>query len=224
MSSKNDNIPTNDLQMSKWLGRFRDRLNDHLGDLGLAPADVAFIAARQAEFADAVQQHLTKRDEARAATAAKHTLRREIERELRPFIQHINTHPGMSNSIRAALHLNQRSENRYHRSVGDDVPGLRLEPVNGAVIVHFGTCPLNEWLNKRPDWARACNIYRRKSGESEYQLIECATSSPYVDEINEEAVTVSYIARYVGARHTDRGHPSVAISVAAGRAEMPEAA
>lgn len=216
MSRKDDYIPANDDAFSVWLANLSTRLNGHLADLGLTPEDVAFIADDSTEFRSAydLQQRLQK--EARAATATKRTLRSSIEQRIRPFVGRINHHPGMTDATRVEFGLNVPKAGRTRREIGRDVPLLHLEVANGQVAVHFGESPANERTNKRPSWARGCEIYRRKEGEKEFTMVAYASQSPFYDDIRENLVRVTYCARYRGAGTRDVGPQSPVVSAAVG--------
>ncbi|MCL6629647.1 MAG: hypothetical protein K6U00_08625, partial [Armatimonadetes bacterium] len=93
---------------------------------------------------------------------------------------------------------------------------LFLETKPGQVIVHFGTDASNELHNGKPSWARGCNIYRKKAGESGFTMIAFDTASPYVDTITGSAVDVTYKVAYRGTKETDIGPMSPEQTIAAG--------
>lgn len=209
MSRKEDYIPANDVEFVKWLAEFSKGLNAHLARIGMTAEEVAFVADLQAEVKAAVDDLNRKRRECQAAMGRKVALRRSVEKTIRPFVGRIHEVPGMTDDLRVALSLNPHSGKRVRREVGPEVPLLFLEPFNGGVTVHFGEHPGNERRNKRPKWAKACAIYRRKQGEEDFHMIACATQSPYYDEdFREDVVKVSYMAKYQGRTCRDLGMQS----------------
>jgi hypothetical protein len=224
LARKDDYIPISDLDLRAWMSNFLDVLGANLDTFGLTPEAIVPLEADGTEYGLAVGEHLTKQDEAHAATAKKNTVRATLERDVRPLVKWINQHPNMTNELRGALGLNQYKDGRTRRGIGDEAPGLFLETTSGMVIVHFGTSPANEQRNGKPEWARGCNIYRRKSSEDAFQLVVCAASSPYVDEISDEAAVLTYVAAYVGKRSNRIGPGSHEITVAAGGVLLKKAA
>lgn len=224
MARRDDYIPVTDLDLRAWMSNFVNVLGVNLDTFGLAPEIITPLQDDGVEFGLAVTNHVVKQAEAQGATAKKNTLRAALEGDVRPLAKWINQHPNMTNALRVELGLNQYKEGRSHRGIGDEAPGLFLETTPGMVIVHFGTSPGNEQRNGKPEWARGCNIYRRKSGESLYQLIVCAPTSPYTDQVREPAIEITYVAAYVGKRSNRIGPESHEVAVAAGGAMMRKAA
>lgn len=218
MSSKDDWIPINDSEFRAWICRFLSELPAHLTDFGLSPSDIASITSDADEFDAALSEHIHAHSLAQAATQRKKAARTALESGLREIVRRINNHPAMTNPIRARFGLRERKPYRSRVTAGSETPRIHLETRTGAVVVHFGTNPQNELRNGKPKWALGCNIYRRKMGEKDYQLIAFATSSPFIDEINESAVHVSYAAAYRSRRGTEVGPMGSPVSVAAGGA------
>jgi hypothetical protein len=224
MGSKEDYIPGNDREMIDWAKAFATQLSALAAEFGVPPETVAAIQACGTEFDAAVQKHFGKQIEARSARAGKDSVRRSLERLVRPVAGFVNQHPNMTNPIRAQLGLNQYKDGRSRRGVGAEIPLVSLETVPGAVIVHCGSTPSNEMLNGKPRWAMGCNIYRKKAGEDEWRLIACTPTSPYMDEIDEESVQVSYVVRHVAKRNGEMGGGSLTSSIAAGGYGLRKAA
>ena len=221
MSRKDDYIPANDIQFTAWLSRFATNLSSSAERLRLTPEQVAAVAEAHVQLAQAVEEQMLTRNAAISATGHKRTLRAAVEQMIRPLVGHINTEPGMDDELRGSLGLKTPARQRTRRSVGTEVPLLFPVAGNGRVAVHFGENPQNERWNKRPRWAQGCVIYRKKEGEEKYSIIGYATSSPFLDEIDENLVRVTYMAKYRGAGNSDLGGQSPEYTIAAGRGSAP---
>ncbi len=219
MARKDDYIPSNDEKFAEWLGRVSAALNAHLDDLGLKAEDVAFLADARAEMQEIVdlQKELERR--MRGLMGRKRDVRPPIEQAVRRLVMQVKHHPAMTDELRLSMGLTIPKGYRSRRGVGKERPLLFLEAQGGTVFVHFGTMPRNEHLNGKPKWARGCCIYRRKAGESEYRLIAESSRSPYRDEIEDEAVSVTYLAAYQASGTHEIGRYSTPSTVAAGTGE-----
>jgi len=211
-----DYIPRNDAEFSDWMTNFIAGLTTHAPTFGLQIADITPISNAKTAFDSALSNQVAKQADARAAVEAKSAARSEAESLVRAIVREINNNRAMTNEIRVDLGLNPRDEERTSSSVGIDVPSLFLETKPGQVIVHSGTDASNELHNGKPDWARGCNIYRKKTGESGFTMIAFDTASPYVDTITGPAVDVTYKVAYRGTKETDIGPMSPEQTIAAG--------
>ena len=210
-----DYVPKNDSQYRDWLGNFITILTAHLGDVGLMAPDITPLDGAKLLFDAALGDHQAKKAVAQAATAVKNTERDNTEDLLRPLVRRIQGHPGMTNDLRAALGLPARDDVRTTSTPGEEVPDLFLESLPGKIIVHFGMAPANERLNSKPSWAKGCNIYRKKAGESAFVLIASESASPYVDMILGPAADYTYVVQYRGTRASDTGTESSPMTIAA---------
>ncbi len=210
-----DYMPSNDEQFQVWLSNFCTELSSHLADFGMVAGDLGTLGADQSDFNTKLGDHQAKKIAAGQATVDKNNARIAVETDVRPIVRRINNHPAMTDGLRVALGLNVPGSGASTTGVGVEVPDLALEYLPGNVVVHFGTTPTNEQLNGKPAWAKGCNIYRKKEGESEYKLLDFATSSPYYDVIDGPAATYSYIVRYRGTKVTELGQGSIPGSISA---------
>jgi len=170
----------------------------------------------QTTYSTAFTDQVAKIAAADAAVATKKTRRTAYEPLLRALVRRIQAHPGMTDGLRAQLGVTVPTRTRTRRDVGTEISGMALELRPGQVIVHFGTEPNNEQQNGKPVWAAGCNIYRRKQGETTFELIAFDTASPYVDHLTGSAINVTYKVAYRGIRATDEGGSSPEQTVAAG--------
>jgi hypothetical protein len=212
-----DYVPKKDSDFKAWLSKLVTALDAHKAEFGLLDADLAPLVSAESDFEAAIADHALKQRDARAATARKDSMREAAEEALRPLIRMVNNHKAMTNTLRVGMGLRARSG--VHSTpglVGDEIPSIFLETQPGAVIVHFGTHPTNEYMNGKPSWARGCNIYRKKAGEDGFPLLNFETASPYIDEITGPPAAYTYCVQYRGTRASDVGASCIPETIAAG--------
>lgn len=214
--ANSDYVPNGDLQFKDWLRNFVTVLAPLAEQLGLQENDVTDLAGKREEFEAAIMDVVAKRAAARGAVQNKKAVRMSAEKMLRPLVRRITAHPSMDNALRSRLGLNVPSERRAVYSAGSEAPEVYLEAKPGSVLIHFGTNPGNEHLNGKPDWAKGCNIYRKKDGEPEYSFIAFDTSSPYLDHISGPPTRITYKVAYRATRERDIGPSSEGYTIAAG--------
>jgi len=208
-------IPSGDSEFVDWMENFVTNLSINMAMVGLVQTDIDPVISAQGSFSTALTTQITQQALAKGAVESKKTEREGLEATLRPLVQRIQKHPGMTDQLRGLLGITIPSE-RTTSSVGPDVPSMFLETKPGQVVVHFGTDASNEQHNGKPDWARGCFIYRKKSGESDFTMIAYDTASPYVDTVTGPAVDAAYKVAYRGTRETDIGAFCPEQTVAAG--------
>lgn len=209
-------IPRNDAEFVDWAANFITILGVNVTTLGLELTDMDPLEAQQTVFATSVTTQVTQQAAARSAVEYKKDQREAFEALIRPMVQRIQHHPGMSDQLRALLGITVPSTSQTPTGAGDDVPSLFLETKPGQVIVHFGTDASNEQHNGKPGWARGCFIYRKKSGETDFSMIAFDTASPYVDTVSGSAVDATYKVAYRGTQEDDIGPMSPEMMIAAG--------
>ncbi len=210
-------LPKNDAEFVNWATNFTNMLPANMAAVGLVQADVDPIEAQMTAFSLAVTDQIGKQAMARAAVEDKKTQRDALEALVRPLVRRIQNHPGMTDELRGILGLTIPSGGmQFPTAAGSDVPSVFLETKPGQVIVHFGTDASNEQHNGKPSWARGCQIYRKKAGESDFSMIAYDTASPYVDTVSGTAVDATYKVAYRGTRETDLGPMSPEMTIAAG--------
>ena len=213
--ARND-IPSKDSDLSSWMNTFVSALAANAGTFGLLSADMAPLSDANDAFGVALADYMNKKQAIDAALGLKSMTRTDALAELRPMIQRICKHPAMNDQLRGILGLGRDGELQSATPISlIPAPSLYLESVIGQVVVHWGPTPQNERTNGKPAGVRGCNIYRRKAGEDEYQMMNFVTSSPYVDSITGPAADYEYVARYRGTKTIDLGAQSDAATVAA---------
>lgn len=213
--ARND-IPTNSREFRDWVQNFAAVLALNAATVGLAPADVTPISDASDAFAASFADYETKKMVASAATAVKINDQRVAMDILRPLVQRICKHPGMNDGLRRMLGLGTDDMAMSAIPISQlPPPEVYLEMAVGAVRIHWGPNPQNEQQNGKPVGVKGANIYRKKTGEADFQRMEFVTSSPYLDPITGDAADYSYIVRYRGSKPTDLGLPSPAETIAA---------
>ena len=210
-----DFVPLKDNVFDGWLANLAQRLGDHCAEVGLTAAEVAPLQARADEYAAARQEAARLQKLLRAATSEKRRTRKAAVETLRGLVRRAVAHPNMTDGLRRLLGLRVPDRVQSTCFVGTETPLLLLQAGHGQITVHFGTSPGNELLNGKPAWAKGCNIYRRKAGETEFRLRDFASSSPYYDTVVGPAAEYSYYARYRGTKPADLGGQSAEAEVAA---------
>ena len=212
-------IPRNDAEFVNFLTNVLTVLNaGNLTATGLTAPDVAPLTAANTTFDTAVTDKIAKEQAFRAAVGVKDTRRDAVEAILRTLVNRIQVAPGVTDGLRLQLDIPVRGADAGGGSdtPRTEVPSVVLETVPGQVIVHWGTNAANEQRNSKPRWARGANIYRKKTGETQYVLVGFDTASPFVDKVPGAAVTATYKVAYRGTREDDESPFSPEQSVAAG--------
>ena len=218
-----DYVPNNDQAYDAWLENFVVQLAGNAAQVGLVPADVDPISNAFDEFAAAFTTFQSARSAAKAATGAKVTKRTASEQILRPLVRRINNHPGMTDALRGILGLTQEYLVQAETPVSAMTPLLYVVPAAGQVHVHWGPSPKNERANGKPAGVKGANIYRKRAGESAYQIIGYATKSPFIDAVTGPGADYVYVVRYRGTEQTDLSNESESATIAA-RGEVAQAA
>lgn len=212
---RNDYVPSNNAVYDEWLANFVTILTANAATFGLSAADLEPIEGEQMDFANALSDHVSKKALERAAYAVLATKRRDSESVLRPLVQRIQKHPGMTDELRSLLGLPPRYMEEASTPISELIPLIRLETTPGCVTVHWGPNPGNEHENGKPEGVRSGNIYRKTADEEVYQLVGTATSSPYYDAVTGPATDYTYVVRYRGTKQYDLSKQSDFTTIAA---------
>lgn len=211
-----DYIPFNDEEAVAWIEQFLSAANAIAEQFGVALETLTAIAEAKDEYAQFLREAQEALVAYRAAVAARRAARQRALALLRPVAQQMNHHPAMTNDLRVLLGLRPRKRTRTRRSVGAEVPGVRLEVDVGRVIIHFGTNPEDERRNGKPEWAIGANIYIRAEGETDYRLLAFDTASPYVWEYRGAPQRFYFRVAYRGRGERDEGTWSDEVGVVVG--------
>ena len=212
---RNDYVPSNNAVYDDWLANFVTALTANAATVGLVPADLTPIQDVQSDFTNARADHVAKKDLQNAAYSLLVNKRRDSEAILRPLVQRIQKHPGMTDDLRSLLRLSPQYLAEEGMPIEQLVPLIKLEADPGCVTIHWGPNPGNEHTNGKPEGVKSANIYRKQVGEASYQAIGNATKSPYYDAIGGPATDYTYYVRYRGTKQTDLSKQSDAHTIAA---------
>lgn len=210
-----DFVPRNDKELSDWMENFLTVLTPDLAVFQLEPADIALLETVSMAFTANVAAYEAAKLVLTGKSATKKSSRKSVEMYLRPLVRRINNHPAMNEDMRANLGLKPKNLVQETPPISDLVPEIYLEMFSGGVVVHWGPNPQNENRNGRPAGVKGVNIYRKKAGEADFQMLAHTTRSPYRDYVTGDAADYTYVARYYGTKVADMSMPSVAETIAA---------
>ncbi len=210
-----DYIVRKDQEFNAWLANFITSLSAHSAEFGLVPEDLLPIEGESTAFDSALTLLEQRRIALNSASKNKMSRRVSTEAVLRPLVRRITGHPAMTDGLLGQLGLPVRRVRKGILPVGPEVPAILTEAAPGRVIIHFGTAPANEQRNGKPGWAKGCNIYRSKAGESDFRMVGFASASPYVDEVVGAGSDYTYYVQYRGTKATQLGQGSHQMTVAA---------
>ncbi|MBP6964997.1 MAG: hypothetical protein KBC96_11380 [Armatimonadetes bacterium] len=208
-------FPNNDRELMDWLANFASVLDVNKAQVGLVADDVTPISDASDAFGIAYQSYQQQAGLASAASGLRNTKRAEAIEILRPLVRRVNNHPGMTDQLRRLLGLRTPDLAEAPEPITELLPILMLESWPGQVTVHWGPYPGNERINGKPSGVKGANIYRKKAGETAFQLVGFSGSSPYIDYIAGDGADYTYVARYRGTTEADLSKQSEANTVAA---------
>ena len=203
-----DYFPSSDQEYRTWLTNFVTQLIGNAAQVGLVQADIDPLAAANDLFDASLTNHISARTAARAASSKKFTDRESSEQILRPLVQRISKHPGMTDALRSILGLPVHHGSISATGLEELTPLLNLETGKGCVVVHWGPEPGNERINGKPAGVWAASIYRKKIDEDQYTLVGVSSASPYIDPITGPASDYIYTVQYRGTQPEDVSQPS----------------
>jgi hypothetical protein len=209
-----DYLPKNDAAFIGWTQRFITGLTAHQAALGIT-TEIDTMDELENAFAGKVAEYGDRKTALKAALNGKKSSKASAADFIRPLVARLQLNEAMDDGIRGDLGIPVRGAHVSARGIGPEVPNIRVETEPGRVIVHFGTQPNNERLNKRPSWAHGCNIYRKVAGEEGFTLLAFQKTSPYTDVITGSAKDYTYYVAYRGNKAIEIGGQSVEATVAA---------
>jgi len=213
--AKSDYVPNADATYDTWLSNFVTVLTANAAALGLAPAELVPIQDSQSDFSNAQGDLVIKRGAAKAAVQTKVSTRSASETILRPLVQRIVNHPGMTPTLRSQLGLSTDAFPQVVAPIEELTPNIRVEAALGQVRIHWGPNPTLENRNGKPEGVFGANIYRKKAGESAYSIVGFSRTSPFLDNITGDGADYTYAVRYRGLAEYELSNQSDAVTVAA---------
>lgn len=210
-----DYLPGNASELVSWMQNFIAGLTIHAVELEVDMAEITALSTAKTNLSTAVADQVAKKTAAKTATTVKNTNQDDAESLIRAMVLQISDEPALTDDLRAELGLPIPDHTKTPSTVGPEVPAISLESLPGMVIVHFGTNPTNEARNSKPAWAKGAVVYRKKAGESDYQMVGYERTSPYKDAIYGPGSDYTYFVRYQGKHAGDLGVESPEMTVAA---------
>jgi len=190
-------IPDGDAEFTNWFNQFKDTFSVYATGLGFSPGDTTALNNSLTSWQTKYTDHLSAMIAARAARQAKVDQREASETLIRGLVKRIQSNPSTTNQMRVEFGITVPKGDRTPIPAPQESPFIELEcNERGQVIVHVGTLPTNERLNKYPDGVEFALIYFRVQG-GEWEFAGSASTSPFLHTLNNETpLVVEYRARY----------------------------
>ena len=214
-------IPDIEAEKIQWLNNFKNWVQANGTTHGLTALEVSELTTKTSEADTAVAGNIAAQDAAKAATATKNNALGAAVALARDFAQRIQVNPNTTDEDRGNAGLTIRDKEPT-APTGDEImaitpPLLHLDfSIRQQVTIHWGPNPQDERRNGKPQGVVGCEIQYHRGGlpaaESEWQLLDTDTNSPYVHSLHEDTpTTYAYRARYLGKKlkHGPHGDPAV---------------
>jgi hypothetical protein len=170
--------------------------------------------AEKTQYEELHAARLQKEAELAAAFQAEESAKASLLAKFRRLAQVSAASEGMTEPIGKELGYNIRSANVAHK-IGDEVPLCFMDLQPNIVIIHWGTNPGNERINRKPKWAIGVLIYRRLEEGGSMIFVDTDTSSPYRDHLPAGS-HATYQLAYFGRGDKAVGNRSPEYSVTVG--------
>lgn len=200
-----DYLPTSDLDLDAWIGRFVTAAGTHMAAIGLVAADMTAVAAAKSAFEGRLGEYATAQNTVTAARANKDLARESVIAIVRPMVKRVQAAPGCTDGIRGELGI----------TIPDRTPSaMRATTVADGATRPIGSVDTSQRLRheikfwdeatpqsrKKPDTALGCEIWVKidgppPTGEADMHFVALDTSSPYI--LEHEAGTGGKMAYYM---------------------------
>ena len=219
-------IPSQDSGFVQWLAQFKDYATAHSADLGLTAEDTTALAGALLGWNIAYPNHLQAQSAAIGARAAKDTARDDAEAVIRPMVQRIQSYPGVTNEMRAALGITLKntgsSVSTNSLEISDDRP-LAIIDVSSRLrhVLRVENETSTGTSRARPAGAFGCEIWRKVGeapvGTEDMEFVDTITRSPFVMEYPQEAAgkMVHYKLRWKGTKSKSSWSETESATIAA---------
>lgn len=197
-----DYIPGSDAQFDEWLEVFNGFVTTYGSMLGVSAGLVTALNNAATGWDSAYDAHQTARNAASAAKAVKDQARAAAVALARQIAQFLQNNPIFTDEQRALAGLTVPGQGGSGGGESLGTPLLLLDwSQRGRVVVHFGTNPGNERLNKKPFGVRGAKLWYHVGGipsnDAAWQWLADDTASPYLHALTGEgSLTVAYRAQY----------------------------
>lgn len=139
---------------------------------------------------------------ARARGATKDNTRDTTASLIRNYVKRVQTNPATTDTQRAGLGITIPDTERTPTQVPPDAPLIELDwSKRGQCIIHAGTNPGNEALNKMGPFGKNLLFHFRNAGDADWQYLGVASKSPFIHVIgNSQPVSLEYRAAYLNSK------------------------
>ena len=204
-----DYLPKGIDEFSRWLANFGAQIYIYYPVVGATPLEAVTFVADSERFPLEVNAVIEAQNAYRAAMAVRDEDRADtIEPRLRPFVQRIQHHPGMTDKIRRDLGITVPNDKPTALSEVDiEQAGAPLLVADVSqtkrAILKFGPNPLKQRKNALPGGMRGVRLwYYLGSGpppnEKDWVFLDDANRSPYANvAMNAQPITITYRAAYI---------------------------
>jgi hypothetical protein len=199
-------FPRNDGDRLVWLGNFNNQLATYGAAVGLDPAGIKTLQGLCSSVTEAVQADEKAYAAYRAAVAHSATVKDGAFKTLADAIAHMDTAPGCTDQIRAALGIVPTQAQTI--ALGELKVSFSLQALPGRVVIKWKKGPLD-----------GVNVYSQRGPDTQWVLLGLDLRSPYEDTRPLLQAGTSELRRYrlVGVVHDQEVTPpsdvaSIAVS------------
>lgn len=180
-------MPARDVELLSWAKRFAEELAPYVEQKRIAEDRYSELMAALQEYDAAVQEHERLAALVAATTMDKMNKKTPLMRILRSLAETVK----YDNDKGFDPNFDGKDPNaKAKRTPQADqrrAPAISLATRPGRVIVR---------LDEVPAWASGICVYRRKRGETQFEMLAFTKSRKYVDEIDGEPSKYEYAARF----------------------------
>lgn len=196
-----DYIPAADDAFDHWFESFKTYFAANAVALGFAAADATTVTNSFTAWSGNLSAHISAVQAAKGARSTKDQSKNAAKAVIRSYVKRIQANPATTDTQRAALGITIPDGTRTPAQPPTDAPFMVLDwSQRGRVIVHAGTNPTNEQVNKMGPHAKNLLIqFRPVDGEWEYLAV--VSSSPFVHIVgNVNPTTLEYRSAYLNSK------------------------
>lgn len=164
----NEFIPRSDPQLCQWLENYSKRIAIYGSRFGLTAEEIALQQRLCTELGEAIRTDDQKHKEWRAAVKKTREVKKSALSAVRTMIERVKHLPGWTPEIGHAMGVVKPT--LAPAAMAELKPKLTAELFGGKVRLKFVRRPLD-----------GINLYMRRRGEAQWQLVTHATRSPVID-------------------------------------------
>lgn len=179
----------------------------------LSPAQLAALAAQQAEWESAHLDNIAAQNAAKEAAAAKRAARAAYRRTIRQVSALVRADPSTTDDVRVSLGIPVRDRIRTRRPVPDSVPRLLNGGASGQSI-RLGIIDEETKRRRKPEGVYACEVFVKVGGDAPSDIDDCrflglSTDGKFEATFEGDAIgqPAHFLGRWVNTRgeHGPRG-------------------